>query len=175
MVSLTSCGICFAGAGVNIVSPRLLGFLRGGVGGFTNDGESMLAFASDGTLSGKLVVEDALPGCLVVFTARFFRLRPFLGGGCFCSSKKTPLWSSAVLGRNMPTENVLGGGDSGEEPGEGSVALESSTVDIVVVGDESLDPVVLVESLKLWLWNLLSTPSYSDTGKSALGDADVEG
>ena len=47
----------------------------------------------------------------------------------------------------MPTANVVGGGDSGEDPGDGSVALESSTVDTVVVGDESLDPVVLVKSL----------------------------
>lgn len=147
---LTSCGNCFAGAGVSIVSPRLLGFLRGGVGGLTKDGDSIVAFASDGTLSGRLVVDNARPGCLEVFTARFLRLRPFLGGGCFWSSKNAPLWSSAVLGRNMPTENVLGGGDSGDEPGEGSVALESSTVDIVVVGEESLEPVVFVESLKLW-------------------------
>lgn len=47
----------------------------------------------------------------------------------------------------MP-EKEDGGGDSGEEPGEGSVALESSTVDIVVVGEEVLDP--LVESLIVW-------------------------
>ena len=78
-------------------------------------------------------------------------MRPFLGGGCFCNSKNG-LLSSDVLGRNMPTAKVVGGGDSGEEPGDGSVALESSTVDIVVVGDESLDPVVA--SLKLWWWNL---------------------
>lgn len=42
---------------------------------------------------------------------------------------------------------MRGGGDSGDEPGEGSVALESSTVEQVVVGDESVDPVVAVESL----------------------------
>jgi len=48
----------------------------------------------------------------------------------------------------MPTEKEAGGGDSGEEPGEGSVALESSTVEMVVVGDDVLDPVV--ESLKVW-------------------------
>lgn len=33
--------------------------------------------------------------------------------------------------------NVAGGGDSGDEPGEVSVALESSTVEMVVVGDDS--------------------------------------
>jgi hypothetical protein len=47
----------------------------------------------------------------------------------------------------MPTAKVVAGGDSGDEPGDGSVALESSTVEMVVVGDESFDPVVA--SLKL--------------------------
>jgi len=48
----------------------------------------------------------------------------------------------------MVPSNVAGGGDSGEDPGDGSVALESSTVDTVVVGDESFDPDV-IESLML--------------------------
>jgi hypothetical protein len=47
----------------------------------------------------------------------------------------------------MPEPKLLGGGDSGDEPGDGSVALESSTVEQVVVGDESFDPNVPVESL----------------------------
>lgn len=93
----------------------------------------------------------AVAVCLVVLTARPFRLRPFLGGGCFCNSKNGVLWSFAVRGRSMPTANVVGGGDSGEEPGEVSVALESSTVDIVVVGEDSFEASVLVESLKVWL------------------------
>jgi len=54
----------------------------------------------------------------------------------------------------MLVEKVVGGGDSGDDPGEGSVALESSTVDAVVVGDDSLDPEVAVESLVLCWWNL---------------------
>lgn len=122
------------------MSPRLLGFLFDGVGGLTKAGE-----ASDETLSrfavgrGKLAEERPLPGLREVLTARFFRLRPFRGGGCFCSSKNGRL-SFAVRGRCMPTAKVFGGGDSGEDPGEGSVALESSTVEIVVVGEESLDP-----------------------------------
>ena len=137
--------------GVRSVSPRLLGFLFGGVGGLTKDGEEadegLSVFAMGG--SGKLVVEAARAGCREVLTARFFKLRPFLGGGCFCNSKNgDPLLSSDVRGRSMPTANVLGGGDSGEEPGEGSVALESSTVEMVVVGEESLDPAV--DSLKVW-------------------------
>lgn len=47
----------------------------------------------------------------------------------------------------MPVLNEFGGGDSGEEPGEGSVALESSTVEHVVVGEESFE--VALESLRL--------------------------
>jgi hypothetical protein len=47
----------------------------------------------------------------------------------------------------MPVLNEFGGGDSGEEPGEGSVALESSTVEQVVVGEESFE--VALESLIL--------------------------
>jgi len=92
-------------------------------------------------------VDAARPGCLFVTTARFLRFRPFLGGGCFCSSKNGRVLSLAVLGRSIPTANVVGGGDSGDEPGEGSVALESSTVEMVVVGDESFE--AAVESLRL--------------------------
>lgn len=47
----------------------------------------------------------------------------------------------------MPVLKEFGGGDSGEDPGEGSVALESSTVEQVVVGEESLE--VALQSLML--------------------------
>ena len=47
----------------------------------------------------------------------------------------------------MPVLNEVGGGDSGDEPGEGSVALESSTVEQVVVGEESFE--VALEALRL--------------------------
>ena len=70
---------------MRIVSPRLLGLRFGGVGGFTKAGDMTLG--SDSTLrSGKLGVEAFLagaagaPGVLEVFTARFFRFRPFFGG-----------------------------------------------------------------------------------------------
>ena len=142
IASRICCGGGFVEAGVRIVKPRLLGFLLGGVGGFTNEGEAIverLECSSAGR--GRLVVEAARPGFRDVLTARFFRLRPFLGGGCFCSSKKG-LQSSEVRGRCIPTANVVGGGDSGDDPGDGSVALESSTVEIVVVGEESFDPEV---------------------------------
>ena len=126
----------------------MLGFLFGGVGGFTNVGEPTIEKVSPtpvGSGSGRLVVDEALPGVRVVFTARFLRLRPFFGGSCFCNSKKG-LLSSDVRGRSIPTAKVDGGGDSGEEPGDGSVALESSTRETVVVGEESFD-VVADESL----------------------------
>lgn len=147
-----SCGGGLLPPGVRIVKPRLLGLLRGGVGGFTNDGDRMVESTFDGASRGRLVVDAArpgCPGCLDVTTARFLRLRPFRGGGCFCNSKKGLDLSSAVLGRNIPTANVVGGGDSGEEPGDGSVALESSTVEIVVVGEDSFDGAVFVESLRV--------------------------
>ena len=143
---MASCGGALLVPGVRSVRPRLLGFRLGGVGGFTNEGEiigeeSMLLGAGN----GKLVVEAARPGCRLVLTARFFKLRPFLGGGCFCNSKNGRLSSDV---RGLPPAKLAGGGDSGDEPGDGSVALESSTVEIVVVGEDSLEPVVV--SLKLW-------------------------
>ena len=65
----------------------------------------------------------------------------------------------------MPDVKVFGGGDSGEEPGDGSVALESSTVEQVVVGEESVDAEVAVVSLMVCWWNLLKTFSaYSEGG-----------
>jgi hypothetical protein len=117
----------------------------------TKEGDMMLGSGSGSTFcdSGRLVVEDARPGVRDVTTARFLRLRPFFGGADFCSSKKGAVCSCEVRGRNMPILNEFGGGDSGEEPGEGSVALESSMVEQVVVGEESLE--VAVQSLMLGL------------------------
>lgn len=68
---------------MRIVSPRLLGFRLGGVGGFTKEGDMTLG--SDSTLraSGRLGVDafrPGAPGVLEVLTARFFKLRPFFGG-----------------------------------------------------------------------------------------------
>lgn len=85
MASLICCGPAFIDAGVFIVKPRLLGFRLGGEGGLTKDGDMMLGSGSTACVcaSGKLVVEDALPGVRVVFTARFFKLRPFFGGAAF--------------------------------------------------------------------------------------------
>lgn len=87
MANLISCGGGLLPPGVRIVRPRLLGFRRGGVGGFTKAGDSIVAFSSEGPWRGKLVVDVALAIFLAVLTARFFKFRPFLAGGCFCSSK----------------------------------------------------------------------------------------
>lgn len=145
MASLICCGGGFIDAGVRIVNPRLLGFRLGGDGGLTNEGDMMLGSGSAFCTSGRLVADDARPGAREVLTARFLRFLPFFGGAGFCSSKKGALCSCAVRGRNIPAANEFGGGDSGDEPGEVSVALESSTVEQVVVGEESLD--AAVESL----------------------------
>lgn len=157
IASLISWGKALLLPGVSSVSPRLLGFRFGGEGGFTKAGEFPFPLTKASLFmmgSGRLVVEAALDVPLEVSTARFFKLRPFLEGACFWSSKKgLPL--SAVCGRIIPAAKEAGGGDSGEDPGEASVALESSTVEMVVVGDEVLDPVV--EPLKVWWWNLRNT------------------
>ena len=139
IASLTSWGGNLLIPGVKSVSPRLLGFLLGGDGGFTNEGDATVDVLPTLAIDrGRLDVDEALAAPREVLTARFFRFRPFLGGGCFWSSKNGRV-SSDVRGRIIPTANVVGGGDSGEEPGEGSVALESSTVEIVVVGEDSFD------------------------------------
>lgn len=88
MASLISCGGALLLPGVSNVSPRLLGFRLDGVGGLTKFGEVMEVVLIGSTGGrGKLEVEAARPGFLEVLTARFFRFRPFLGGGCFCNSK----------------------------------------------------------------------------------------
>lgn len=83
MASFICCGRGFVDAGVRIVKPKLLGLRLGGEGGLTNEGDMMLGPGSTLCASGRLVVEEARPGVREVFTARFFRLRPFLGGAAF--------------------------------------------------------------------------------------------
>ena len=147
MASLISCGGALLIPGVNKVRPKLLGFRFCGVGGFTKAGEAKGATPSTAGRGRLDVDEVALPVFREVLTARFLRLRPFFGGGCFWSSKNGRL-SSEVRGRNIPPVNVVGGGDSGEEPGDGSVALESSTVEMVEIGEDSEEADVM--SLNVW-------------------------
>jgi hypothetical protein len=65
-----------------MVNPRLLGFLLGGVGGLTKEGELGADNVDSFFASGKDAVEAARPvfNELVVFTARFFRFLGFLAG-----------------------------------------------------------------------------------------------
>lgn len=50
-------------------------------------------------------------------------------------------------------DDCLVTGDSGDGPGEGSVMLEESIVDIVVVGEESVESDAEVEVLsRCWWW-----------------------
>lgn len=149
--AVTSWGGALLLPGVSSVRP--LGFLFGGEGGLTKAGDANerssyvdICFSFEGR-KGRLVV-DAARGFRSVLTASPLRFRPFLlGGGCFASSKKgdVDVLSAEVRGRSM-LENDDGGGDSGDDPGDGSVALESSTVEAVVVGEESVEPDVAVES-----------------------------
>jgi hypothetical protein len=43
-------------------------------------------------------------------------------------------------------------GDSGDELGDGSERDDESTVDIVVVGEESVESEICVEVLSWWEW-----------------------
>lgn len=62
--------------------------------------------------------------------------------------------SSEVCGRTCPgiVDEAFAMGDSGEEPGDISVTLESSASDNVVVGDEPADSDAEVDVLSLWWW-----------------------
>lgn len=68
--------------GVWMVKPRLLGFLLGGVGGLTKEGELGTGDVDSFFTSGKDAEEAARPAFnkLDVFTARFFRFLGFLAG-----------------------------------------------------------------------------------------------
>ena len=152
------------GSSVDRVSPRLLGRLLAGFGGTMNDG---VGGAEDGWPSaGAWDVESASLGSKFawrvdadVLTNKFLVLRIFLFGESarlrpgsvpiemenFCSAIVfraarvfTPKGFNAESGRSEV-------GDSGDELGEGSVS-EESTVEIVVVGDESADSKVDTES-----------------------------
>jgi len=133
-----------------MVRDRLLGRFRGEFGGGFEKADLISGFTN--SLSAGLVrdtdvlTERAVFELPVVFTARFFRFRGFLPGvKGLCSSKNEAdcefvLMSSDVRGRAgstiIDTSWVFAVGDSGEEPGDISVTLESSFVEAVVVGDE---------------------------------------
>lgn len=97
----------------------------------------------------------------MVLMPRFFRFRAFFAGVVGrCNSKKllVPIVPSAVSGlraRKSAAKEwfvILGMGDSGEGPGEGSVTEDESMVDIVVVGELSEEAVELLSRESWWLW-----------------------
>lgn len=151
--------------GVAIVKLKLDGRLRGGVGGLMKRGDggaelffSLLArgAAAAGAWARRLVRE------VVVLIPRFFRFRAFLAGVVGrCSSKKlvvdddTPSAVSGLRALKSAAKEwfvILGMGDSGEGPGEGSVTEDESMVDIVVVGELSEEAVELESRESWWLW-----------------------
>lgn len=98
---------------------------------------------------------------VVVLMPRFFRFRAFFAGVVGrCSSKKllvddTPSAVSGLRALKSAAKEwfeILGRGDSGEGPGEGSVTEDESMVDIVVVGELSEDAVELLSRESWWLW-----------------------
>ena len=148
---------------VSIVSPRLLGRFLGGLGGTINDGEG-------GAENGRpVVVANGLDSgsrgsCgtwrldAEVFTERFLVLRIFLFGESArlrfetlakgfesCSPPSIDVTPAFVDLNDERGDNEIG--DSGEELGDGSV-MEESNVEIVVVGEDSIDSKVDAESLR---------------------------
>jgi len=154
-------------AEVTMVRPSLLNFRRGGVGGFTNTGDT-----GAGSLSIVVTVCEAARGAVVatrlreyvavvVSTARFLRLRAFFAGvaGRCISKKGSVLVLSGGLNRDasaMPdSEEMLEeAGVSGDVQGEDSVREEESIVDTVVVGEESEDSDADVDVLFRASWKL---------------------
>ena len=127
------------------------------LGGLEKDWPIVSGFTG---FSGREVVDAALfiTKAPEVFTARFLRFLPFLPGVVdLCSSKngceECIIALSEVCGRICVVPNEVGygfpNGDSGEDPGDISVAEESSTIDAVVVGDESAEVEAEVETLSL--------------------------
>jgi hypothetical protein len=106
---------------------------------------------------GRDVVDAALDMTKApeVLTARFLRFFGFLPGVVDrCISKKVCDELSEVCGLIMPNEVGYGlaSGDSGDDPGDISVAEESSMTDSVVVGDEFVDVDGDVDALCLCWW-----------------------
>lgn len=143
-----------------IVRLRFEGRLRGGVGGFINEGDggAELFFSLLPTTVGAGAWEERrLVSDVVVLIPRFFRFRGFLAGVVgLCSSKKvledaSPERLSVLRARKSAAKEqdaaVLARGDSGEGPGDGSVTDEPSMVEMVVVGELSEDVVELLSWL----------------------------
>lgn len=99
-------------------------------------------------------MEIALPSAYawLVFTAKFFRFRPFFAGSsgfelsntvCCPVPVRTTLSISPLRSRRLSPLKEFGdkfdAGDSGDTDGEASVIDEESRVDTVVVGEDSAE------------------------------------
>ena len=144
-------------------SPRLLGFRFGAITGITKEGEAGAENAWPGnvlvfSVDARRGSEDDEEGRFapMVFTERFFVFRGFLfgeserlkpglfGDGLDAKFERCMLSSSATGVAILEEVRYETGrkelGESGDELGEDSVRVES-TVDMVVVGEDSVDSV----------------------------------
>lgn len=142
-------------AGVRTVKPRWLGRLRGGRGGFMVEGDGGADCSS--LAAEAVLIRNAGGGSgrvgAAMFNDRFLVLRGLLagetgpfgpnkglrgGGDNVGASTARCRGIGTVLARTGP-KGMAGGGDSGEEPGDESVTDGESTVETVVVGEESVE------------------------------------
>lgn len=151
--------------GVEIMSPSLLDFRFGGLGGTINEGDAGAEIGCEDSTTEAVEMASlgsCAPGLVDVdmFRERFFMFRTFLpgdsgrvrpgrvrselGGGSI-----PPFWGDwpVDLKDRKDVGGVIETADSGDELGEGSVTDEESSVEIVVVGDESVDSEFTVEVL----------------------------
>lgn len=151
--------------GVEMVSPSLLGFRFGGLGGTMNEGDAGAEIGCEDSTTEAVEMASlgsCAPGLVVVdmFKERFFMFRIFLPGDSGRvrpgrgrsepGGDSIPLFSGNWLVNLKDLKDVRGAietADSGDELGEGSVTDEESSVEIVVVGDESVDSEFTVEVL----------------------------
>jgi hypothetical protein len=177
-------------AEVTMVKPKLVNFRRGGVGGFTNTGDTdagalsiavTICEGAEGAEGAEVTARPKEYVAVAVSTARFLRLRAFFAGvaGRCISKKGSVLDLSGGLNRDasaMPDneEMLEEPGVSGEVPGEDSVIEEESIVDTVVVGEESEDSDADVDSLFRGWWKLEKggfieqyEPSPEDAGRGS--------
>lgn len=142
------------------VKARLLGLRLGGVGGFTKEGDDGADDDGGGFCTGRAAVFAVRPRLREeeVLTAKFFRLRGFFAGvvgrwsskNCPSEEPALALSLTVFLGRKSGENDegdAFAAGEAGEGPGEGSVSEDPSIVEMVVVGDESVDSEAEVDVL----------------------------
>ena len=140
-----------------------LGFLFGGFGGTMKDGDEGAVIGREQSPNAAVLICRGGGGgvplvCATTFNERFFVLRAFLpgesgrllypGGGLV--GEHIERSSADEIPHLLEEKDERGSieiGDSGDEPGDVSAMEDESTVEIVVVGDESAEAEVEVEVL----------------------------